>query len=216
MADDRSSPARLVSALAAMTAVMLLVAALGEWVLIPSSVVHELDEGGVARGVGLFTAVPWLESAALLWSDLTQPWVVHTLVLLVALLLLARGRVSPRALLVVPIGLVGWALEVVCKRVVERPRPAETVVEVGSWSYPSGHATNVALGAVLLIALVSSVRVAWIRWGTTVMALIGVALTAADRVVLGVHHPSDVLAGLVLGTVMALVGLRVAQVFARA
>lgn len=216
MADDRSSPARLVSALAAMTAVMLLVAALGEWVLLPSAAIQELDEGGVARGVGLLTAVPWLEPAALLWSDLTQPWVVQTLVLLVALLLVARGRVSPRALLVVPIGLVGWALEAVCKQLVERPRPAEAVVEVSSWSYPSGHATNAALGAVLLIALVAAVRSAWIRWGTTVLVVIGAVLTAADRVVLGVHHPSDVLVGLVLGTAIALVGLRVAGVFARA
>ncbi|WP_338748843.1 phosphatase PAP2 family protein [Janibacter alittae] len=207
MADDRSSPARLVSALAAMTAVMLLVAALGEWLLLPSATVRDLDEGGVARGVGLLTTVPGLESVALLWSDLTQPWVVHTLVLVVALLLLARGRVSSRALLVVPISLVGWTLEAVCKVLVERPRPAEAVVEVGSWSYPSGHATNAALGAVLLITLVTTVRSAWVRWGATTLVVIGAVLTAADRVVLGVHYPGDVLSGLLLGTVLGLIGV---------
>lgn len=206
MADDRPSPVRLVSALLAMTGVMLLVAALGEWVLLQSATIHELDEGGVARGVGLLTAVPWLESAALLWSDLTQPWVVHTLVLLVAILLMARGRVSPRALLVVPIALLGWALGAACKQLVERPRPAEAVIEVGSWSYPSGHATNAALGAVLLLVLVATIRAAWVRWGTTVLALVGTALTAADRVILGVHYPSDVLAGLLLGTLLGLIG----------
>lgn len=216
MTGDRPSLTRLVSALLAMTGVMLLVAALGEWVLLPSSWVQAMDEGGVAAGVDLLTVVPWLESAALVWSEVTEPWVVHAVVLLVALLLVARGRVAPRALLVVPIGLLGWALEVACKVLVERPRPAAAVVEAGGWSYPSGHATNAALGAVLLIALVGAVRSAWVRWGTTVLVVLGALVTALDRVVLGVHHPSDVVAGLVLGTLTALVGLRLTQTSAKA
>lgn len=211
MADDRSSPARLVSALAAMTAVMLIVAAVGEWVLLRSSSVREMDEGVVARATGLLAEIPGLQDAAVLWAALSGPWVVHPLVLVVALLLLARRRVTPRALLVVPIGLAGWGLGAVGKEIVDRPRPHDAIVEVGSWSYPSGHATNVALGAVLLIALVAAARSAWVRWGTTVLALAGVVLTATDRLVLGVHHPSDVLAGLVLGTVMALLALAILQ-----
>src|SRR5699024_10275 len=168
MADDRPvSALRLLLAAAAMTVAMLLVAALGEWALVPSAGVRELDEGGVARAVGLLADVTWLESAGRLWSDLTRPWVVHTVVLVVALALLAGRRVPPRALLVVPAGLLGRALGVVCKELVERPRPAEGVIDYTSWSYPSGHATNVALGAVLLLALLRAVRTGWIRWSAT-------------------------------------------------
>lgn len=199
-----------------MTGVMLLVAALGEWVLLPSATVRDLDEGGVARAIDLLAEFPGLQNAAVVWAGLSGPWLVHPLVLVVALLLLARGRVTPRALLVVAVGLVGWALGTLCKLLVERPRPADAIVEVSNWSYPSGHATNVALGTVLLIALVTFVHTAWIRWGTTVLVLAGAALTAADRLVLGVHYPSDVLAGLVLGTAMALVGLWVGRVLPRA
>lgn len=201
-----------------MTAVMLVVAAMGEWVLLPSSLVQRLDEGGVARATGLLAQNPGLQDAAVVWARLSEPVVVHLVVLLVALLLVVRRRVAPGALLVVPIGLVGWALEAVCKLLVERPRPTEAVLEVGSWSYPSGHATNAALGAVLLISLVAAVHSAWIRWGTTVLVVAGAALTAADRVLLGVHHPSDVLAGLALGAAMGVVGvvgLRVATPFAK-
>lgn len=207
--DRRVSPLRLVSAALAMTVVMLLVAALGERVLIPSSWVHGVDEGGVARGTGLLADIPWLESAALVWSDLTRPALVHAGVLVVALVLLARRRVRPPALLTALIGVVGWGLGAMCKEIVERPRPAEAVVEYSSWSYPSGHSTSIALGAVLLIVLLQSVRAAWVRWGATVAALAVAALTAADRIVLGVHYPSDVLAGLALGSVMALVGLAI-------
>lgn len=211
MPADRPSPARLVSALLAMTGVMLVVAAVGEWLLIPSATVRELDEGGVARATGLLAEVGWLQAAAELWSFLTLPLHVQVVVAVVALALVGCRRVDRRALLVVPIGLVGWGLEVVCKKVVERPRPDLAVVEVGSWAYPSGHSTNIALGAVLLIALLQAVRTAWVRWVATTLILVVVALTAADRLVLGVHYPTDVLAGLALGAVMALVGLRLTR-----
>lgn len=208
MPADRSLPVRLVSALLAMTGVMLIVAAVGEWLLIPSVAVRELDEGGVARATALLTEVAGLQDAAELWSVLTLPLHVQVVVAVVAVALVGFRRVEGRALLVVPIGLVGWGLEVLCKKVVERPRPDLAVVEIGSWAYPSGHATNIALGAVLLIALLQAVRTAWVRWVATTLILVVVCLTAADRLVLGVHYPTDVLAGLVLGVAMALVGLR--------
>ena len=192
-----------------MAVVMLLTAALGRWFILPSPSVRDLDEGGVARATGLLAEHPGLQDAAVVWSGLSGPWFVHPVVLGVALLLLAQGRVSARALLVVPIGLLGWGLGVMGKQLVERPRPTEAVVEVSSWSYPSGHATNIALGAVLLIALLGAVRTTWVRWGARALVLVAVTLTAADRIVLGVHYPTDVLAGLVMGAAMALVGLTI-------
>ncbi len=192
-----------------MIVAMLLFAALGEWVLVPSSAVRAMDEGGVTRAADLLADHPGLHDPAVLWAGLSGPWLVHPFLLLITLLLLARGRVAPRALLVVVVGVIGWYLGTLCKQIVARPRPTDAVVELSSWSYPSGHATNIALGAVLLIALVSTVRAAWIRWAATALALLGVALTAADRLVLGVHYPSDVLAGLALGTVMGLLGLAI-------
>lgn len=205
----RVSPLRVVAALVAMIAVMLVVTGLGAWVVVPSSWVHDIDEGVVARTTDLLTGRPVLHDAAVAWSLLSGPWLVHPVVLAGVLVLLARRRVTSRALLVVVIGGCGWALGTLSKRVVERPRPAEAVVEVSSWSYPSGHATNIALGAVLVIALATTVRTAWVRRGVVVLAVVGVVVTIADRLVLGVHYPSDVLAGLLLGTGVALAGLTI-------
>lgn len=209
MTDDRRvSPLRAVAAVAAMVAVMLLVAALGEWALIPSSWLRQIDEGGVARGTGLLTDHPWLADLAHQWAYLSGPWLVHPFVLVLAGVLVVRRRITVRAAAAaVLIGLIGWGLGAACKELVDRPRPLDAVVEVGSWSYPSGHATNIALGAVLTIALIQAVDSTWIRWVTTAFALIGVALTAADRILLGVHYVSDVAAGLVMGALMAYVGL---------
>ena len=58
------------------------------------------------------------------------------------------------------------------------------------------------------IAVLTLVATVWIRWGATLLVVVATALTAADRIVLGVHYVSDVAAGLVLGSALALVGLR--------
>ncbi|MCW4601461.1 phosphatase PAP2 family protein [Janibacter hoylei] len=206
--DYRVSARRVVVALGAMSLAMLVVAALGRWVLIPADWARALDEGGVAAGTDLVLSAPWLGDVARAWSALSGPWVVHPLVVVVAVTLWVRGRVGRSVLVVPAIGLVGWALGAVCKEIVQRARPEDAVVSYGSWSYPSGHATNAALGAVLLIALLTLVATVWIRWGATLLVVVATALTAADRIVLGVHYVSDVAAGLVLGSALALVGLR--------
>ncbi|HCE59882.1 MAG TPA: phosphoesterase PA-phosphatase [Janibacter terrae] len=208
-ADHHPTSLRAVAALVTMTLIMLCVAALGRWVLIPSGWARRMDEGGLAAGTDLVLSAPWLADVAQVWSDLSGPWVVHPLVIAVTLVLIARGCVGRWALVVPAIGLVGWGLGALCKEVVQRARPEDAVVAFGSWSYPSGHANNAALGAVLLVALLATVRTAWIRWGATALVVLGALLTAADRIVLGVHYVTDVSAGLLLGTATALTGLAV-------
>ncbi len=206
--DRHVSPLRVVVSVAVMVAVMLLVAALGEWVIIPSSALRELDEGSASRAVALLADHDGLAEAARVWSDLSGPWVVHPIVAIAAGALVLRRRITVRAgVVVVAIGLVGWALGAVAKEIVERPRPAQAVLEVGSFSYPSGHATNIALGAVLLIALARAAERVWIRWGTALLALLAVILTAADRILLGVHYVTDVAMGLGFGAAAAILAL---------
>ncbi len=89
------------------------------------------------------------------------------------------------------------AASVVLKRVVRRRRPDDPRVRVlvgtpSRWSFPSSHATSTTTAAVTFGRLVGS-RVP--------LAL--VPAMAASRAVLGVHYPSDVLAGVVLGRVVA-------------
>lgn len=85
------------------------------------------------------------------------------------------------------------AASVVLKRVVRRRRPDHPAVTVGvgtpsKLSFPSSHATSTTAFA-LLAGAVSGVPLA--------PALVPVML--ASRLVLGVHYPSDVVGGAVLG-----------------
>ncbi|MCJ8159442.1 phosphatase PAP2 family protein [Sphingomonas sp. LaA6.9] len=96
----------------------------------------------------------------------------------------------------------------VLKALFHRPRPelVERLVDVdASWSLPSGHAANSAAvyGAIALIATVLWWRKAQRR---TIWAVTGllVFLIGLSRIWLGVHWPSDVVAGWLVGAGWAL------------
>lgn len=94
------------------------------------------------------------------------------------------------------------------KLVVRRPRPTwpDPVRTLSDYSYPSGHATAAwtAVAAVVLLALLH-LRRGWCRRALILAALGAGLVVSADRVFLGVHHTSDVLAGALLGTLLVTV-----------
>lgn len=98
-----------------------------------------------------------------------------------------------------------WALGLGAKEFVGRARPVleDAVTVVPGSSFPSGHAMNAAAVGVSLTVLVWPLlgprgRVVTVT-GAAALALV----TAADRVLLGVHYPSDVVGGLLLGGAVA-------------
>ncbi len=83
-----------------------------------------------------------------------------------------------------------------------RPRP--TIVPhldfTNNFAYPSGHATSAAVVYLLFALLVPTQK----RGGWLVAAFILVFLTGVSRIVLGVHWPSDVIGGWMLGCFFAI------------
>ncbi len=84
------------------------------------------------------------------------------------------------------------------KRVVRRPRPDAPLVPTASChSFPSSHATSAAAAAVAFGALLPA------------GALLAPPLAAAmcvSRLIVGVHYPSDIVAGAALGGLTARLG----------
>lgn len=109
-----------------------------------------------------------------------------------------RRQIRLAMFLIVTVELAGLVTEL-AKAAADRPRPATAFVTALGTSFPSGHALGV-LVAVLALLTVGlpmvrpSARVVLIAAGAIVVVTIGVG-----RIVLNVHHPSDVVAGWALG-----------------
>ncbi|MFG1932993.1 phosphatase PAP2 family protein [Mycobacterium sp. NPDC048908] len=111
---------------------------------------------------------------------------------------LMRRNVRVAMFLVISVELAGIITEI-AKYVANRPRPATALVHALSTSFPSGHALGVMVGVLALLTIVLPVvgrpaRVCLITLGAIVVVAIGIG-----RVVLNVHHLSDVVAGWALG-----------------
>jgi undecaprenyl-diphosphatase len=100
--------------------------------------------------------------------------------------------------------LSGWAAYGVAKWIFERPRP-RVIPRIagagGGWySFPSGHATMAPLVFGLGLLIWSAPWPRATRVALLLLAAVCSLLIGFSRVYLGVHWPTDVLAGLLLGT----------------
>ncbi len=148
----------------------------------------------------------WLPKVA---ADVTAlgGGVILTIVVLLATGLLAVQRLWLSAAATLAASISGGLVVSLVKTEVARPRPdlVDHLVQVSNMSFPSGHSANSAIVYLTLAGLASQVTVsAAARRYILVMAILMVGAIGCSRVYLGVHWPSDVLAGWSFGTLWAL------------
>jgi len=178
--------------------------------------VLEGDTRAIDRAVLLWLRTPgdpsdpigptWLEEVARDVTSLGSRTVLTLITLSVASFLALTGRRWAAGLVLVSIA-SGGALSMLLKQGFDRPRPdiVPHVIDVYNASYPSGHAMVATITYLTLAALLSRVQdtrrasAYVLGWGVMLSALIGVS-----RVYLGVHWPTDVLAGWCVGSAWAL------------
>ncbi len=120
--------------------------------------------------------------------------------LTIALVLLRQWKrpADDLALIVVAAGTA--VLPSVVKLIVARPRPTiEHLTHLTSLSFPSEHTTQAAGIYLAIASLLTQGRPALWRNLALAAAVVIAILVAASRVFLGVHYPTDVSAGLLLG-----------------
>ncbi|MBA2699369.1 MAG: phosphatase PAP2 family protein [Nocardioidaceae bacterium] len=89
---------------------------------------------------------------------------------------------------------------------VHRPRPAMASESLTTWAFPSGHATTIATATgVLVVLTLQRVKPPRLRAALTVVWLTVAGLVGVDRVFVGAHYPSDVVAGWLLGALVVFV-----------
>jgi membrane-associated phospholipid phosphatase len=100
--------------------------------------------------------------------------------------------------------LTSGIISTIIKYIVARPRPfdiyagLEKITVGGSFSFPSGHTADA-------FALATALCFAWPRWYVIIPAFGWAATVGYSRMDLGVHYPSDVLAGIIIGAGIAII-----------
>lgn len=202
----------------------LLLIVLGVWGFI--AIADKVREGGsqsfderVVRGLrqpddpARLIGPAWMEKAARDITALGGHAILTLVVLSVAGYLLLERKLHAMWLVLIASG-GGWEMTMLLKRFFGRERPSivPQLVKETTMSFPSGHAMMSAvvyltLGA-LLTGFVSRRRTRAYLLG---LAILVTLLVGSSRVLLGVHYPTDVLAGWSAGLTWALVCWLVAR-----
>ncbi len=171
-----------------------------------NSALQDLDDRVASWGYDLGAGSAALESFAAWFAAASSNWTVGALLIVVAAFAGWRRerRVAGWVLISGVLVIVGNAL---IKLAFRRPRPSwdEPIYEIGGFSFPSGHAAGAGVLATvgILLTIILSHRGIRRRLLIGAWVLLGLMI-GADRIVLGVHYLSDVVAGLCLGTALTI------------
>lgn len=148
----------------------------------------------------------WLEESVRDITALGSPLVLFLLTAFVGGFLAMRRQYQALIFLIVAVA-GGGLLNVGLKSLFSRPRPdlVPHLMKAGSTSFPSGHSMLAAVGYLTLGALLARL----VEGMRLKVYFISVALVLAfaigcSRVYMGVHYPTDVFAGWLLGLVWAI------------
>lgn len=140
-----------------------------------------------------------LDRVFLAMSALGYAWGVIPIDVLLVLGLAFRRRY--REGLFAGISIIGsLLLNLAAKHSFARPRPDlwPSIAPETTYSFPSGHAMGSMTLALVVVLLCWYPRSRWgwgWRWPATIIAALFVLMVGLSRVYLGVHYPSDILAG---------------------
>ncbi|MFI4972976.1 MAG: phosphatase PAP2 family protein [Caulobacterales bacterium] len=158
--------------------------------------------------VSIAIGPPWVEESARDITALGGFTVLALVSVFATVMLLLHGRRLQAVVFAVAV-LFAQAASEVLKHLIARPRPilVSHLDLVYSASFPSGHAMMSPVVYLTLAAVLAagserrSVRVLLVGSAMLLAAAVGIT-----RVYLGVHWPTDVLAGWILGAAIALAG----------
>ena len=171
--------------------------------LLEEADISHLDNVLLARTAHLRT--PFLTRVAIDVTALGSPLVLGLMCVIAigVFLFIARNRWDALQITAAAIGGGLWTY--VGKQVVGRSRPEYPLMTIAGFSYPSGHSLSAAT-IYLTLALIAGEAAGTFRTRAALLVLSSIVIggVGLSRIYLGVHYPSDVLSGILLGSAWAL------------
>jgi undecaprenyl-diphosphatase len=158
------------------------------------------DKAAIRAATG-FSRAHELTSALVVVQEVTQPVVLYSACTVVVVWVGLTKRLRGRALWAFVTMMTGWAIGGISKLLVQRVRPVvdDPLSHSPGYSFPSGHALNIAVAGSVMVMLMWPLLGRKGRWLAVAVAVVAGLAVGLDRILLGVHFPSDVIAGWLLG-----------------
>lgn len=165
-----------------------------------SNWLKEFDEsiGSAVRSLRSDAVTP----VALFFTIMGKAITEFIVFVVVALILLIKFKHKWETLVLLIGVLTAWGLNQLLKDLFQRDRPTGMrLIEEDSFSFPSGHAmVSILFYGLIGYLLWVNVRKIWkAAWLIPVITIVVVLCIGLSRIYLGVHYPSDVLAGFAAG-----------------
>ena len=159
-----------------------------------------LDNNLIRRSTD-FTREHGLGDTLIGLQGISQPFLLYILATGLCLWAWLAKDLRSRAIWAFFTMMVAWNVGLLAKLAVGRARPIvqEPISHSPGFSFPSGHAFNVAVVSTVVVFLLWPLLSPVGHRVSVVLAVLFSLVVGLDRIFLGVHFPSDVLAGYVLG-----------------
>lgn len=123
---------------------------------------------------------------------------------LIALLLILAiyFKFRKRAWVIIGSVLVNLGINSLLKIIIKRPRPDGTMMWMSesSYSFPSGHtATSICVYLIIMLISIKTIKNKHIKRILIILSTFAMIMVPTSRLIMGVHYPSDVLAGVIMG-----------------
>ena len=123
---------------------------------------------------------------------------------MIVIILFARKFKREALFLTLTMGTCGIVMAFI-KTIFNRPRPnIHRLVELNSLSFPSGHSTSATI-LYLSLALIFIKLMKKNTYTPILVAIVGILFIVSSRIYLGVHYPTDTIAGVSLGSAIVLI-----------
>lgn len=104
------------------------------------------------------------------------------------------------SMIIVSAMITGLLLQVLIKSFVQRPRPENALVNMSSFSFPSGHTLMSTIFFIVFIySIKNEIKAKALRMILISISIILIPLIAFSRIYLNVHYLTDIIGGFLLG-----------------